>query len=61
MTSDTPSRPGGRTPGYGDKTPYNATPRIGAKEWGAGGDMMRTPRADDWQMSRNFEQYEPGS
>jgi len=51
----TPMRAPNKTPGYGDATPYDKTPHIGAQEWGH--DLTKTPRADDWEMTRNFETW----
>ena len=40
-----------------DSTPYNKTPHIGYQEWAGGKDLSKTPRADDWEMSRNFDSW----
>ena len=51
---DTPLR---RTPGYGDTTPFGATPHIGNQEWAGGASLKHTPRADDWEAERNFQSF----
>lgn len=40
-----------------DATPYNKTPHIGYQEWAGGKDLTKTPRADDWEMSRNYDSW----
>lgn len=52
----TPQR-ANKTPGYGDATPFDKTPHIGAQEWAGGKDLTKTPRADDYEMSRNYENF----
>jgi transcription elongation factor SPT6 len=42
---------------FPDATPYAKTPHIGNQEWAGGKEMTRTPRADDWEMSRNFDSW----
>jgi transcription elongation factor SPT6 len=40
-----------------ESTPYNKTPHIGYQEWAGGKDLTKTPRADDWEMSRNYDSW----
>lgn len=41
-----------------DSTPYTTrTPHIGNQEWSGGNNLTKTPRADDWEMARNFDSW----
>ena len=42
---------------YPDSTPYTRTPHIGYQEWAGGKEISKTPRADDWEMARNYDSY----
>ncbi|CAG9322903.1 unnamed protein product [Blepharisma stoltei] len=53
VVSQTPAR----TPGWGNATPYDKTPHIGAQEWSGGKDLTKTPRADEWGSTSNFESW----
>ena len=44
-------------PSNPDATPYSKTPHIGYQEWAGGKEIGRTPRADDWEMSRNYDSW----